>query len=549
MFRKLALSLLLTVTAFTVCKNSFAITYVWDGSVNTYTLTSADSLHIPSGTFTGTITAFPAGAKISIAFGATFQPSSFPNANGANSAKGIMWVWGTFTFNTTFNSNTDFTLHNYGMVTLGNTTLRGSNQTWTNNYGATINFTSDVLMNGDPGDNNIIHNYETINCTGNFQMNSGSAVYNYKDMNVTGNYRVNGGTLSSQGNIIVTGNILMNNGASVIRNYCRMEASDGITNTSGNFYNYSYLRAINSDITNSANIINASVSVAGSPLSRPMIEGRSYFHSTGGTMTGPALLYFTNTTSITGGTIGVAGATTDTIKMNDITRSQPTQILDVQSGGTLHPNVIYNAWGVPDPSYTYLFGCSLEIFLEIPLAINWKSFEVVLSDNIPLLLWAAEFDNKTVFEIERSYDGRNFSTIDKVVSEDGKNDYRYNDRSVDDQLPAAYYRIRAVELDGEIKYSQIRMVRFSNKGSGSLQVAPNPFRSSLSLLYQSAETGNVTIRIFNVNGQQKLVKKASVNKGNNNITLTEVAQFASGIYVVQVTNDKNLHFTSKIVKQ
>ena len=546
MVRNFTLSVILSLCASLFCKFANGITYVDNGTSTTYSLNSGDSLYIASGTYTGSITGFPSGAKITVSDLAVFQPSSFPNTNG-NSAKGTMWVYGTFTFNNTFLSNDGFTLHNYGTVTLGNTTLKGSGQTWTNHYGGTINFTSDVLMNGDFGNNNVFLNYQTVNCSGNFQMNSGSLVYNYKDFAVTGNYTVNGGTLDNQGKLQVTGAILLNNGASVIRNYCRMEASTGITNTSGNFYNYNYLRAINSDITNKSNIINVSVSNAGSPLSKPMIEGRNYFQSGSSTVTGPALLYFTGTTSITGGSIGAGSSTTDTIKMNDITRSMPSQILDVQ-GGTINPNVIYNAWGVPDPSYTYLFGCSLEVFLEIPLAINWKSFDVVLSKDIPLLIWSAEFDRQTVFEIQRSYDGRSFSAIDQVQSIEGRTDYRYNDRFVNDQSNLVYYRIKAVELDGDVKYTQTRIVKFNHK-PGSVYTAPNPFTNDFVVNYKAAERETITLRMLNISGQQMLVKNVTVNSGNNNINITEAAQLAKGIYVMQVNKGHNLISSVKLIKQ
>ena len=543
MFRKLTLSLILTVSAILVGKQSIATDYVWDGTVNTYNLQSGDNLLIPSGTFTGSITSFPAGATITITDLAVFQPSTFPNTNG-NSARGTMWNYGTFTFNTTFVSNTDFTFHNYGMVTLGNTTLRGSGQTWTNYYGGTINFTSDVLMNGDFGNNNHLINYENVTCTGTFQMNSGSAVTNYKDFDITGTLRVNGGALTNEGKLDVIGNILMNNGASVIRNYCGMSATNGINNTSGNFYNYSYLHAINSDISNSANIFNVV-----SNHSTPMIDGRNFTLSTGGNITGPCLMYFTGTTTHTGGSIGVAGFTTDTIKVNDITRTQPTQIFDVQSGGTRHPNVIYNAWGVPDPTRAWWWGCSIEILLQVPLAINWNYFYVNLSNNIPVLTWSAEYSQGTVFEVQRSYDGTNFSSIKDLPSEVGKSEYDFSDRSVNSSKPVVYYRIKGIELSGTEKYTQTRIVRFRNKQAVSIYTAPNPFKNNFLINYITSEKEMLTIRLFNVSGQQKLVKNVSVNSGNNIIDITEAAHLASGLYVIQVSSSNNIILSGKVIKE
>ena len=545
--RNLTLSFFLTVTALTVCKTSFAITYINNGTPTNYNLTSADSLFVASGTYTGNITGFASGARITISGSAIFTPGSMPH-----NANGTIHNYGIFTYTSSWTVNTNFTVHNYagGIMTLGSITIRGNSQRWTNYVGGIITF-ADVLMNGNDDDlNNVMINYDSIRCNGLFQMNSGSGFTNYKDFSVGGNLRVNGGTLINEGNLLVTGTILMNNGASVIRNYCRMQATGGITNTSGNFYNYSYLWAVNSDITNSANIINSSVAAnASAPnmATTPMIHGRNYTH-TGGTMTGPALLYFYGTTLISGGTVGVLGVTTDTIKMYDITRMSPPNIFDNQAAGTVRPNVIYNAWGIPDSNKVYLLGCSMEVILESPLAVNWRSFDVFLMNtNIPLLLWSAEFDQPTFFEIERSYDGRSFSKIDQVDAINGKKDYRYSDRFVNSQAPVAYYRIRAVEADNNIKFSQIKMVRF-DKAASVTKVIPNPFKNNFNIVYNAAEAGNVTVRVYNVNGQQKVNRKVTVNKGSNTINVVEAAHFSNGIYIVQV-NSADATFSTRLIKQ
>jgi len=549
MFRKLTLSLILTVCSLLVGKLSFATYYNDNGTSNPYTLNTGDTLFIAANTYTGNIGGFAIGATIIVSDLATFQPTGMSWSN----VHGTMYIYGTFIMNNAqFRTNSNFTLYNYGTVQINFLTrMDGSNQLWVNSYGATINFAGNVLMNGDIGsNNNRLINYETIACGGDFQMNSGSLVTNYKNFSETGNFRVNGGTLNNEGNLDITGNILMNNGASIIRNYCRMQATAGINNTSGNFYNYSYLWAKNSDITNSANIINSSVANGSVyAITTPMIHGRNYTHSTGGTMTGPCLLYFYGTTTMTGGTIGVPGVTADTIKMYDVTRTTPPNIFDVQSGGTRHPNFIYNAWGVPDSNKVYLLGCSIEVILESPLPIKWNYFFVNLADKIPALTWSAEFSRGTVFNIQRSYDGTNYHTIEYMPSESGRSEYSYNDQLVNTNAPLVYYRIKAKELDGEEKYSPVRVVRFGNNPTVSLQTAPNPFTNSFMINYHAAEKETITIRMLNVSGQQKLTKTATVNNGDNRINITEAASLAKGVYIIQVSNGNNKISSAKVVKQ
>ena len=528
-------------------KTSFANIITVNGGSGAYTLGVNDTLFIASGTYTGIVSGLSANNRtIIVAGGATFQPSTLQPTNGVVCK---IINYGTFTYTASLTTNTDFTLDNYagGIVNLAAMNTKGKNQVWTNHYGGTINFSGAVLINGGTlaDDNNVFINYETINASGNFQMNSGSSFTNYKDFNVSGDFKANGGNFRNEGNFVVTGNIDLNSGATPIVNTCRMEASGGIDVSNGTFTNYSYVWAKNSDITITGGGTIMNIPVYNNP---PMIHGRNYEQKSGSSFIGPAFMYFYGTTKMGGGTIGVPGVTVDTIKMYDVTRTVPTQIFDVL-GGTIYPNVIYNAWGVPDSNKVYLLGCSIEVILESPLPIKWNYFFVSVSNKIPALTWSAEFSRGTVFNIQRSYDGTNFSTIDYMPSESSKSEYNYNDQLVNPNASIVYYRIKGKELSGEEKYSPVRVVRFGNNQIVSLQTAPNPFANNFNINYAAAEKGMITIRMFNINGQQQLIKNIAVNSGNNIINVSEASQFAKGMYVIQISNENGMISSAKIVKQ
>jgi hypothetical protein len=280
---------------------------------------------------------------------------------------------------------------------------------------------------------------------------------------------------------------------------------------------------------------------------QPMIHGRN-LSQTSGSIIGKALLYFYGTTLTSGGTTGVSGPTTDTIKMYDLTRATPTSIYDNQTtGAVVHPNVIYKAWGDPDSTRAYFVGCSLEILLQVPLAINWNYFYVSLSNDIPALTWSAEFDRSTTFEIQRSYDGSNFSIINTVPSEAGRTEYKFNDDLVNANALVVYYRIKATQISGEEKYTQVKTIRFNNK-PGTILMAPNPFTNNFIINYTTGERETITIKMFNGSGQLKLMKNVIVNNGNNSINITEAARFANGIYVLQVSGVNNKISTIKVIK-
>lgn len=278
------------------------------------------------------------------------------------------------------------------------------------------------------------------------------------------------------------------------------------------------------------------------------MHGRN-FTQTGGSITGPLQMYFYGTTKMSGGTIGVVGATTDTVKIYDITRTNAPNILDIQTGGTQNPNFIYNAWGVPDSTRSYLLGCDFEVMQDIPLAITWNYFYVTLVDKTPFLQWSADCDLGTIFEIQRSYDGMNFSLIKGMPYDYGKTNYNFNDRSVNTSAPIVYYRIKATELSRDEKYTSTRVVRFTNRPGLAITTFPNPFTSDFIINFRALEKGMITIRMFNTNGQQQLAKNIATNSGMNIIAVTEAAQLPDGMYIIQVIDGNKKISSNKIMKQ
>src|SRR5258706_7669817 len=213
-----------------------ATVYIDNGSSATYTLNAGDSLNIASGIFTGTINGFPAGAKIAVAPGASFQPSGFvfPNIHGT------LYVYGTFKMTSPLRTNSGFVLNNYGMVWVTSTTLMsGSSQLWTNYYGAVMQLDGDVSMTNDNG----MVNSGTIIFGANLTMTGTSTITNKNVITVTGNYLNSGGTFNNEGKFQTTGSITFNNGLAVINNYCRMISEGGINNTSGFVNNYGFMWA------------------------------------------------------------------------------------------------------------------------------------------------------------------------------------------------------------------------------------------------------------------------------------------------------------------
>lgn len=503
-------------------------TFVNNGNAATYNLGDGDSLYISAGTYSGRINSFEAGAKITVASGATFQPEVF------NNPKGTLLVYGIAKINN-LNTNDGFKYINHGMFwAVGTVQFNGSGQTWTNQLGATMRFDGGFTINNS----NILINKGNIISTGNVTLNTNASLTNKYTMNVTGTLATNNATTLINEGLLQTSGSMTFNSTAVVYNVCRLVSGAGFTNNSNNITNDGLIWAktgSNSTITNNGIITNSA---------NGRIKAVNLVNN--GTLKGSGYFYFTGSTA-NYGTTGVTGITADTLKIYDVSRLNPLAIFDIQFG-TVRPNTIYRVFTAPD-TINNINSCSMEMLANIPLPVKWNYFFVDLSDNMPALHWSAEQDPGTIFEIQRSYDAINFTTIKTVMADNNKIAYDYNDTQVNTHTSVVYYRIKAIEPDGAQKMSDTRTIKFSTKTGVTIQAAPNPFTSQFTIHYQSATRSVITVRVFGLNGQLQCSKQAQVSTGFNSITVTEAASMAKGMYLVQISNDGKVVATEKIIKQ
>jgi hypothetical protein len=521
------------VTIFSFSANS-QTTYVDNGTSNTYTLASGDSLYISSGTFTGTINTWTSGSKITVAQNATFKPASFSD----NRSKVI--VYGTAVL-PSLATNTGFGLTNYGNITVNSdAAMNGGAQTWTNNYGATITFKGNMALNKD-GSSFI--NDGTINAKADFYLYSNSSIINTNTISVDGDFKTSKGTINNGGRLYSKKGITLS-GSTSFTNTCRTIADNGfvVDNNNTTVYNNGFIWATNS--TNSSFITNSGTIINGANAKMKSVTFTNY-----GTFSGSGYLYFTGTTTGSG-TFGVTGTTTDTIRVYDVTRSNSSTIFDNQ-WGTIRPNVKYAVFAAPDTSNSIMASCSSQYTSSLSgisiLPITWNYFYANLVNTTPVLDWSAEFDPGTYYEVQRSYDNSNFVSIATVAAETNKTIYKYEDTKADNNKQVIYYRIKGVEPTGEQKFTAVRVIRISNNNT-TLNVSPNPFTSQLSINYQTTAKAQLVIRIYNSTGQMNVSKTVTAVAGFNQFTITEAAQFSKGIYVVEIADGAKIISAQKIVK-
>lgn len=200
------------------------------------------------------------------------------------------------------------------------------------------------------------------------------------------------------------------------------------------------------------------------------------------------------------------------------------------------------------PGEYYVF-TSKDAYTTI-LPVTWLSFTAQKGyNNAVNLQWqvANEVNNER-YEVERSTDGVNFSSIGMVASLNG-NTQAPTSYSFVDKQPATgtvYYRIQQVDKDGKHSYSSVQTITVGANETAAWQVYPTLSKAG----------GNTALRIKGDVGKIQLVLTDISGKiiYQNKLNTTVAGQLINvplngctkGIYLLKIVSDK-AHSTEKIV--
>ncbi|MES2429762.1 MAG: endonuclease [Bacteroidota bacterium] len=160
---------------------------------------------------------------------------------------------------------------------------------------------------------------------------------------------------------------------------------------------------------------------------------------------------------------------------------------------------------------------------------------VKTSANISLK-WSANAEiNFKNYQVERSIDGTNFSTIGNVVAQNLAN-YSFEDNALTGANIIVYYRLKMVDADGKATYSKIISVKLDNPIS-TVTMYPNPATELVTIKLQQSLKANSILRVTDAIGRTIMVR--NINATQNIIPLN-IQTLAAGKYFVTIKNDAEL---------
>jgi len=177
---------------------------------------------------------------------------------------------------------------------------------------------------------------------------------------------------------------------------------------------------------------------------------------------------------------------------------------------------------------------------SVPLPIELKSITAKNTGASNRIDWTTVSETSTdYFELERSSDGRIFSYLSKIASNDKPSDYVYYD-----EAPLAkdnYYRLKLLNKNGRFSYSKTVIAVMPDSKAFALEAYPNPVAEKVLVKVYGSENGSLSIS--DITGKVILT---TVMKGTeSDIDLNKIA---AGVYFIRYT-DGHFSETIKIMKQ
>lgn len=196
-----------------------------------------------------------------------------------------------------------------------------------------------------------------------------------------------------------------------------------------------------------------------------------------------------------------------------------------------------------------------EITYTNTLPVTFITFSGTKQNAINNLSWTTSTEqNNSGFYIERSADGKNFSSLEFVASKATNGNSTSNLSYVfNDEKPlkgTSYYRLKQLDKDGKSSLSNIVVINGNKVANIELSnLYPNPVKDKLNLVISNEINRKVDFVITDLMGKIVLTLSQTISSGDSNIQLN-VEKLASGSYILKaVCNDGCESSLRKFVKQ
>ena len=224
--------------------------------------------------------------------------------------------------------------------------------------------------------------------------------------------------------------------------------------------------------------------------------------------------------------------------------------------GSFQRSIKFNPVAVPEDSVATSINIDDIFFAKYGTSatqVRVESFTVtsVFNGDAVRLTWSTlDENNNAYFDIEKSKDTLNFVAINRAPGCDSCNGLRqYQLYDNEPLVGKTYYRLKQVDDEGNIFYSEIRSITIEKLSNSTVHILSSITPDKATVVINNAQPNKqVTIQLRNTAGGLLTSKRVILSDGNNFIPLN-LQRYSTGIYFLVIfDNNMDPLFTGKIVK-
>ena len=184
-----------------------------------------------------------------------------------------------------------------------------------------------------------------------------------------------------------------------------------------------------------------------------------------------------------------------------------------------------------------------------PLPIKVFYFNAAKSALGNTLNWSAACSSTSAtFDIERSADGKNFTSMNSITASQERcnQPFTYSDNNT--LSGNAFYRIKIIDPEGKINYSSIVKLGNQQKDMQLTAMLPNPVSNTAQLSIITNKKDNVQLAIVSVDGKIVYSNTMQVQTGSSVVSI-DVSGLTKGTYIIKGVFGDGQTNAIKFVKQ
>ena len=188
-------------------------------------------------------------------------------------------------------------------------------------------------------------------------------------------------------------------------------------------------------------------------------------------------------------------------------------------------------------------GFNLSIMPIVALPVTFNGFFATKNNNNVILNWStAQELNNQHFEIQRSFDGSNWTVIAIMLgagNSDNVQQYSFTDKNM--TAAVVYYRIRQVDVDGKYEYSTVKTIR-ANEASPTTKIYATG--NTVNIEFNKEVKSPITVRIINMNGQ--VIGQRDYQQASYKLTI-DLNNHINGVHMVQLQDNTGWKEVKKVI--